>query len=129
MNIFRTESKIQTESGETFHEGKWDRLTPFMTAGGLILTELTDNEFDGVLNLGDSLDPLGLRGYMVALHVENPSEDDPKSVNLAALPAKDQILRHQDRYYLVKVVVQSSSCGIAVYVKRLSRLELSGFLR
>lgn len=126
MEIFRTEDVIACKRGEKFQGGDWLEQMGIKVREGMILTQLTDEEHDGVLNIADGLDPLGLRGFVIQLLIDTPDKDDPKEVNVPAVPIKGQVIRHQDRYYLVKLVVQSTSCGIAAFVTKLdhSGLEL-----
>jgi hypothetical protein len=124
VEIFRTEDIIVCKRGEKFERGDWLEQMGIKVREGMILSEVTDEEHDGILNMADGLDPLGLRGFVVSLIIKNPDRDDPKEVNIPAIPVKDQVIRHQDRYYLVKLVVQSTSCGIAAFVTRLDHADL-----
>jgi|AACY02.2.fsa_nt_gi hypothetical protein len=124
VEIFRTEDLIVCESGEKFQGGDWLTQMGIKVREGMILAGVTDEEHDGILNMADGLDPLGLRGYIVQLLIDTPDKDDPKEMNLPAIPVKGQVLRHQDRYYLVKLVVQSTSCGVAAFVAKLSHEAL-----
>lgn len=123
MNLFKTDRLLTVSPVECLEGGDW-RPGSLRTRGGLIITETTDVEHDFLVDLCQGYDPTGLKGIMVSLHVENKNEDDPPEVNLLALPAAGQVIRHQDKYYLVKVVVQSSNGSAAVFV---SRLPVSAF--
>ena len=129
MEIFRTESEINMLTCEKHEEGEnWQRINNTKVLGGMILTGLSDIEHDNVLNILENLDPFGLRGFMMTLIVEdddgNIIEDDnnPKHINLLAMPTKDQIIRHHDQYYVVNKVLQSTSLSMAIFVKRISCL-------
>lgn len=125
MLIYRTDSEVKAKAGEKFEDDRWKQLNPFEVQGprSLILTDVSDKEHDQVLNVMDGTDPLGLRGFMVKLHVDKKEEGDPDMINLVAIPTRDQILRHQDRYYLVRAVLQSSNFGVAAYAKRINQCE------
>lgn len=119
MEIFRTESEIAIDPCEKHTGEDWKNVRKVKLPGGLILTGLTEQEHDAILNIMDGLDPLGLRGFVVTLIVNNADEDDPKNINLMFLPQKDQIIRHQDRHYLVIRVLQSTNCSAAVFVRKI----------
>ena len=124
MNLFKTDHLITVSPVECLEGGDWQGPRTLKSRGGLILTDTTDKEHDILVDFCQGYDPTGLKGIMVSLHVENKNEDDPPEVNLLARPAAGQVIRHQDKYYLVKVVVQSSNGSAAVFV---SRLPVSAF--
>lgn len=125
MNLFRTEAPICVSPVEVLENGDW-REAELRSEGGLILTSVSSQEHDLLLDIHQGFDPGALRGILASLHVKEGDGDDPKTINLLALPAKDQIIRHQDRYYKVTVVVQSSNGSAAVFVKKIS---MADFLR
>lgn len=61
-----------------------------------------------------------LRGYAVTIHVKDADDGDPSTVFLPIAPVERQIIRHQDRYYIVKHVIQSTGFGVAIVVDRIS---------
>jgi|APFre7841882654_1041346.scaffolds.fasta_scaffold38242_3 hypothetical protein len=123
MNIYRTETKLILGKTEKLEAGDWTPLLKLELDGGLILSDVSDDEHDKILNIHDFSDPEGLRGIVAALHVEN-GNDDPTSVNLALQPQKGQVIRHQDRYYLILLVIQSTSFSVAILAKRVDQSEL-----
>lgn len=116
MEIYRTTQELEV-CGEVFDAGDW-RDTTGRIRGGMILTKLTDVQHDCVLNIAEDMDPLGLRGYLVTLIVKDADENDPKQINLMAIPTIGQIIRHMDRYYYVMRVLQSTNYSVAVFVER-----------
>lgn len=90
---------------------------------GLVISDPTDIERDAIMNIGDGLGSSGLCGFMAKLIPDKKDPDDPDFVNLISVPCHGQIIRHQDRYYLVKVVLQSSNCSLAIFCQKLSQEE------
>lgn len=125
MLVYRTDTEVKAKTGEKLEDDGWKRLSPFgvESSRSIILTDVSDDEHDQIINVKDGLDPLGLRGFMVKLHINERDVGDPDMINLVAIPARDQIIRHQDRYYLVRAVLQSSNFGIAAYVKKITDKE------
>lgn len=130
MFVYRTDTKVKAKTGERLEEDGWKTFSPFdiESPRSLILAGITETEHDQILNVISDVDPDGLRGFMVKLHIDKPEEGDPAMINLVAIPARDQILRHQDRFYLVRGVVQSSNFGVAAYVKKVSRSEFEALV-
>jgi hypothetical protein len=124
MDIYRTEAKLVLGRTEKLESGDWRSLPKLELNGGMILSDVSDDEHDKILNIHDFSDPEGLRGIVAALHVENGSTDDPTSVNLALQPQKGQVIRHQDRFYLILLVVQSTSFSVAILAKRVDQSAL-----
>jgi hypothetical protein len=105
--------------------GDWRYTAESSFGKGLILTDLTDQEHDQILNVMDGLDPYeGLKGYKARLLLEDKQEDDPAYVNLTFAPSTGQVIRHQDKFFLVRLVVQGSNYGIAVYAERINHDDL-----
>ena len=119
MNLFKTDRLISLNQVECLEGGDWRGPRPLRTRGGLIVTDVTDKEHDLMIDFCQGYDPAGLKGIMVSLHVDSPTCDDPPEVNLLTLPVAGQVVRHHDKYYLVKVVVQSSNGSAAIFVDRL----------
>lgn len=117
MNLFRTESSIIVNPVEVLENGDW-KQTQLRSTGGMILTDLTENDHDLLVGFHQNYDPDCLKGLVVSLHIKDRTEDDPEKINVLALPNRGQVLRHHDRYYLVKFVVQSSAGSAAVFVDR-----------
>ena len=125
MEIFRTQEEIATSTCEVLKEGAWEPLAPLRAVGGMIITNLTDDEHDKILNIRDHADEQ-LRGYRAKLILpkEDQEKDDPEFVDLVFCPKKGQVIRHQRSYYLVKLVVQSTSYSVAVFAKRITYEKL-----
>lgn len=119
MKIFRTDQPIAIDACEHFRHGDWKKIHKPIIRHGMILTEVTDQEHDGILNLSDMLDPLGLRGFEIQLKVRDRDHSDPASLCLMAVPQTGQVLKHEDRYYMVETVIQSTAMEIIAFVKRL----------
>lgn len=125
MQIYRTQDNIIAKMAEHFRDTGWKTIEELNSTGGMILTEVTDFEHDSILNLLEDGDPLGLRGFQVNLLVHNSDGKDPSHLDLVALPQPEQIIRHGDRYYLVKRVLQSSEMEICAFVQRLDLDQLA----
>ena len=116
MNLYRAE-EICIRCCKQFKDGVWEE-TPQLHAGdAFVITDATDHEHDQILNIQDNLED-NLKGYLISLHLKDRKEDDPSQICLTTIPVKSQLIRHQDKYYMVELVVQSTSFGIAVYVNR-----------
>lgn len=125
MKLYRTKTPIEVHSVEVLVDGgDWDQLPSMRSDGGLILTHVTETECDMLKDFQQNYDPTTLRGILIDLHLEDRDDGDPERVNLMALPHKGSVIRHQDRYYLVNVVVQGTNCSAAVFACRLSASEL-----
>jgi hypothetical protein len=103
------------ETVEKFQDGEWRCCQPKKLKDAMILCNVSDEEHDQVLDLKDHLDAM-VSGYLVDLIVDNARGDDPKKMNLPIEPVAGQVLRHQDKYYAIDGVVQSTGPGIAVFV-------------
>lgn len=124
MDLFRTETLIETERCEKLHDGIWKKISPLKITGGIILGNVADHEHDKIVNICDDLDPMELRGYSVSLHVENGDKDDPKQIDLVAMPRRGDVIRHQDHYYLVTMILQSTNYSVALFTKRIDHQQL-----
>lgn len=120
MEIFKTEDEIATRTCEHLRDGEWKKQGRLKAPGGMILLDVTDTEHDQILNVSDQLDPMGLRGYRAKLVLDDPTEHDPEHLDLVFIPSHGQVIRHQDRYYLVKLVLQSTNYSIAVFAIRIA---------
>ena len=120
MDIFRTGSPVALVSAEKFDGADWLKLARVEVSGGLILSNLTDHEHDSIMNIRDFGDPDGLRGIMATLHVENNDKQDPQIVNLISIPERMTIVRHQDRYYQIIQVIQSTNISVALLVRKVN---------
>ncbi len=122
MRIYESGSIHAKEAVELRGEQR-DTISPLVVPKGLVISDPTDTEWDAILNIRDGLDPSGLRGYMAKLLPDKKDSGDPDFVNLISVPCHGQVIRHQDRYYLVKVVLQSSNCSLAIFCQKLSQNE------
>lgn len=122
MRVFESISIHAKEAFELRGEER-DTISPFEAQKGLVIADPTDGEWDAILNIRDGLDPTGLRGFMARLLPDKKDSGDPDFVNLISVPCNGQVIRHQDRYYLVKVVLQSSNCSLAIFCQKLSQKE------
>lgn len=120
MEIFKTKDEIATKTCEHLKDGQWSKQGDLKASGGMILVNVTDVEHDGVLNISDQLDPMGLRGHRAKLVLDDPTGHDPEYIDLIFIPNHGQVIRHQDRYYLVKLVLQSTNYSIAIFATRIT---------
>lgn len=120
MNIFRTHASIQVRPVEVFEDGAW-RRTELKSDGGIILTQVTDEEHDRVIDL--QMD--GLRGYRASLVLQEPDHYDPTEVDLVGFPAKGQVIRHKERFYLINLVMQDTSFRLTVFVTKVLAGDLN----
>lgn len=116
MNLFRTESSIVVAPAEVLEDGGW-KQTQLHSKGGMILTDLTEQDHDLLVNFHQNYDPDCLKGIVITLHVKGQTEEDPEQINVLALPTRGQVLRHHDKYYLVRLVLQSSVGSAAVFAE------------
>lgn len=117
MRISRTTVPVEMLEVEVLEGANW-HPSQINSKNCLILTDVTDSEHDqliGIMNQDE------LRGIMVSMYVDSCKEEgpDPELINLVAIPQKGQVIRHQDQYYQVNMVVLSSSCTAAIFVSRL----------
>lgn len=129
VNIFKA-SDICLSGCQKFAGGDWkeDRIE---AKEAWIITDLSDTEHDQILNIHDHLDANTLKGFIISMHIvpgrdksSEPDEDDPKQINLAAIPGKGELIRHQDRYYEVLCSIQSTSYGVAIYARKVRSPEV-----
>lgn len=123
MNVYRLKDKIFAKKCEQFHNGHWKEKS-LMANSGIVLTDISDEEHDGILNISDGLDPHGLRGYCITLKVNNSDGKDPMNLDLLVVPKSGMVLENAGRYYMVHHVVQSTKEPyITAYVHRMSEGE------
>jgi hypothetical protein len=128
MEIFRTSGEITSKDCEKLDRGDWQLLPELKTKGGMIITGFSDDEHDRILDIRDSIEPDDLRGYRARLILPKKTDDDPDFVRLVFAPSPGMVIRHQRFYYLVKLVEQSTSYGVAVFATPVSHKDMCGMV-
>lgn len=118
MRIYRS-CLVSLQQAEQFLDGQWVDGNPEYLKNAMVLSDVSEEEHDEILNIKDHLDTM-MSGYLVDLIVHNSNGDDPKKVNLPMMPCTGQVIRHQDKYYVIDGVLQSTGPGIAVFVRSIA---------
>jgi hypothetical protein len=127
MEIYKPNTKLELGPVSVLDGDGWHTRGKIQCCEkGMIITDLSDEEHDMLLNLKDFADPLGLRGIVVTLYVRGGNtENDPRDINLLVMPPIGSIIRHQDQFYKVTTVLQSTTGSASVYVDRLKAIDLA----
>lgn len=121
MELYRTDERVLLCTAEKLEKGDWRKLKKLdIPTGGLFISSMTDLEHDQILNIHDFSDADPLRGIMAVLYVNDTDGNDPEMINLLTIPQLNSTIRHQDRYYEVRNVIQSTSLSVAIVAKRVS---------
>jgi hypothetical protein len=84
----------------------------------IMVIDPTPSEKDAIKDMEENVN---LRGYSVSLIIKDESENMQKmQMQLHLPPMENQIIRHQDKYYRILTVIQSTSFGIAVVATKVS---------
>ena len=119
MEIIRT-TKLQLRIGERFEDGSWTPAENVYVTDGLILSKLTPEQHDTVLNISDNVST-NLSGFLVRLLGEIDGQGE--LISLIQMPVRGHIIIHGGNCYIVRRVVQDTTRPeIGILVERIRSL-------